>query len=174
MSTDPSNPVPTIEPLHPITPRPIRILILVPFPSSIFPSAQSLSGPWTSQADIAPQAVRTYFSQNAYDLPLGSNAIYMGDRWRPSLLGSSRYIWYPLDWSSGSPTLVHADVWTVNLQAGAYHFHFLLTPQSLFDRDLSHHPTETLDFELPRVISLTCHMGRLFLILIGFFFFFSW
>ena len=79
---------------------------------------QSLSGPWSSQADVAPQAVRTYFSQNAYDLPLGSNAIYMGDRWRPDLLGSSRYVWYPLDFSSGSPTLVHADVWSVNLQSG--------------------------------------------------------
>ena len=43
----------------------------------------------------------------------------MGDRWRPDLLGSSRYIWYPLDFSSGAPTIVHADVWTVNLAAGA-------------------------------------------------------
>ncbi|KAI0079984.1 galactan 1,3-beta-galactosidase [Panus rudis PR-1116 ss-1] len=90
-----------------------------PNPNKWF-SASSLSGPWSSQADIAPSAVRTYFSQNAYDLPLGSNAIYMGDRWRPSLLGSSRYIWYPLDFSSGSPTLVHADVWSVNIQAGTY------------------------------------------------------
>ncbi|THH21295.1 hypothetical protein EW146_g239 [Bondarzewia mesenterica] len=85
-----------------------------------FFSAQSLSGNWSSQADIAPANIRTYFSQNNYDMPLGSNAIYMGDRWRPSLLGSSRYIWYPLDWSSGSPQIVHADVWKVNLSAGTY------------------------------------------------------
>jgi hypothetical protein len=51
-------------------------------------------------------------------MPLGSNAIYMGDRWRPDLLGSSRYIWYPLDFSSGSPQIVHADVWNINLAAG--------------------------------------------------------
>lgn len=44
----------------------------------------------------------------------------MGDRWRPDLLGSSRYIWYPLDWSSGSPKLVAADMWSVNLSAGTY------------------------------------------------------
>ena len=44
----------------------------------------------------------------------------MGDRWRPDLLGSSRYIWYPLDWSSGSPQIVPADVWSVNLNAGTY------------------------------------------------------
>ncbi|EJD04256.1 Arabinanase/levansucrase/invertase [Fomitiporia mediterranea MF3/22] len=90
-----------------------------PNPNKFF-KASSLSGPWSSQADIAPESTRTYFSQNAFDLPLGSNAIYMGDRWRPSLLGSSRYIWYPLDWSSGSPQIVPADVWSVNVNAGTY------------------------------------------------------
>lgn len=53
-------------------------------------------------------------------MALGSNAIYMGDRWRPDLLGSSRYIWLPLDWSSGTPTLVQADVWSINLSAGRF------------------------------------------------------
>lgn len=81
--------------------------------------SQSLAGPWSAQQDIAPEATRTWYSQNAYDLPLGSSAIYMGDRWRPDLLGSSRYIWYPLDFSSGAPQIVHADVWSVNVQAGA-------------------------------------------------------
>ncbi|KAI0705850.1 glycosyl hydrolase [Cytidiella melzeri] len=85
-----------------------------------FFSASSLSGPWSAQQDIAPAATRTWYSQNAFDLPLGSNAIYMGDRWRSDVLGSSRYIWYPLDFSSGSPQIVHADVWTVNLSAGTY------------------------------------------------------
>ncbi|KAI0797866.1 galactan 1,3-beta-galactosidase [Abortiporus biennis] len=90
-----------------------------PNPNKFF-SSSSISGGWTSEADIAPSATRTWFSQNAYDLPLGSNGIYMGDRWRPSLLGSSSYIWYPLDFSSGNPMIVHADVWNVNVQAGTY------------------------------------------------------
>ncbi|GLB36530.1 putative glycosyl hydrolases family 43 [Lyophyllum shimeji] len=90
-----------------------------PNPNKFF-SASSLAGPWSSQADIAPSATRTYFSQNAFDLPINNFAIYMGDRWRPSLLGSSRYIWYPLSWSSGVPQIVHADVWIVNLAAGTY------------------------------------------------------
>ncbi|KAI5115555.1 hypothetical protein M0805_001884, partial [Coniferiporia weirii] len=90
-----------------------------PNPNKIF-SSSSLSGPWSSQADIAPEDTNTYFSQNAFDLPLGSNAIYMGDRWRPDLLGSSRYIWYPLDWSSGSPQIVPADVWSIDISAGTY------------------------------------------------------
>lgn len=58
--------------------------------------------------------------QNTFELPLGSNAIYMGDRWRPSLLGSSRYMWFPLIWDSGSPKIAYADVWTVNPSAGTY------------------------------------------------------
>ncbi|KAL5495549.1 hypothetical protein ACEPAI_1012 [Sanghuangporus weigelae] len=90
-----------------------------PNPNKFFQSS-SLSGPWSAQADIAPASTRTYFSQNAFDLPLGSNAIYMGDRWRPSLLGSSRYIWYPLDFSTGSPRIVLADVWSVDVSAGTY------------------------------------------------------
>ncbi|KAI0736206.1 glycosyl hydrolase [Fomitopsis betulina] len=82
--------------------------------------ADSISGTWSSQADIAPEDTNTYYSQNAYDLPLGTNAIYMGDRWESSLLGNSRYMWYPLSWSSGDPQIVYADLWTVDLAAGTY------------------------------------------------------
>ncbi|PPR00261.1 hypothetical protein CVT24_005009 [Panaeolus cyanescens] len=91
-----------------------------PNPNKFF-TANSLSGPWSSQADIAPQAVRTYFSQNTYDMLISSNfAIYMGDRWRPSLLGSSRYMWFPMTWDSGSPKIIPADVWSINLSAGTF------------------------------------------------------
>ncbi|KAG5339912.1 hypothetical protein C0989_003059 [Termitomyces sp. Mn162] len=78
-------------------------------------------GPWSTQTDIAPVATRTYFSQNTFDLLINDNlAIYMGDRWRPSLLGSSRYIWFPLSWSTGIPQIVHTDVWSVDLSSGTY------------------------------------------------------
>ncbi|KAF8973856.1 galactan 1,3-beta-galactosidase [Flammula alnicola] len=90
-----------------------------PNPNKFF-TASSLAGPWSSQADIAPEAVNTYFSQNAFDMPIGNFSIYMGDRWRPSLLGSSRYIWYPLSWNTGIPQIVAADVWSVDLSAGTY------------------------------------------------------
>lgn len=53
-------------------------------------------------------------------MPLGSSAIYMGDRWRPDVLGSSTYIWYPLSWSTGVPQIVAADVWSFDLIAGTY------------------------------------------------------
>lgn len=44
----------------------------------------------------------------------------MGDRWRPSLLGSSRYIWYPVTWNTGTPQITLADVWSVNLSSGTF------------------------------------------------------
>ena len=44
----------------------------------------------------------------------------MGDRWRSDILGTSTYIWYPIDFSGSVPTLVHADVWDVNIAAGTY------------------------------------------------------
>ncbi|KAJ7293808.1 galactan 1,3-beta-galactosidase [Mycena rebaudengoi] len=90
-----------------------------PNPNKFFTSS-SLSSPFSAQADLAPTAVRTFFSQNAFDMPLGTNGIYMGDRWRPELLGSSRYIWLPISWASGRPQLVWADVWTLNIAAGTF------------------------------------------------------
>lgn len=54
-------------------------------------------------------------------MPINANfGIYMGDRWRPSLLGSSRYMWFPLSWSTGRPQIVQADVWSLNLAAGTF------------------------------------------------------
>ncbi|EPT03669.1 hypothetical protein FOMPIDRAFT_49235 [Fomitopsis schrenkii] len=90
-----------------------------PNPNKYF-YANSISGSWSSQADITPEDTNTYYSQNAYDLPLGPNAVYMGDRWQSSLLGNSRYMWYPLSWASGDPQIVYADLWTVDLAAGTY------------------------------------------------------
>ncbi|KAH6916781.1 galactan 1,3-beta-galactosidase [Coprinopsis sp. MPI-PUGE-AT-0042] len=84
-------------------------------------TANSLSGPWSGESDIAPSNTRTYFSQNTYNLPISQNfAIYMGDRWRPTQLGGSRYVWYPLVWTNGPPKIVASDVWSVNLAAGTY------------------------------------------------------
>ncbi|KAJ2933574.1 hypothetical protein H1R20_g3510, partial [Candolleomyces eurysporus] len=85
-------------------------------------TASSLAGPWSAESDIAPRNTRTYFSQNTFNLPLSQNsAIYMGDRWRPSLLGSSRYMWYPMTWSNGNlPQIVPADVWSVDTASGTY------------------------------------------------------
>ncbi|KIK70399.1 carbohydrate-binding module family 35 protein [Collybiopsis luxurians FD-317 M1] len=91
-----------------------------PNPNKVF-TATSLAGPWSAQVDIAPTATNTYYSQNAFDMLLGTSGIYMGDRWKSDQLGSSTYIWFPLTWSSsGLPTVTHADVWSVNIAAGTF------------------------------------------------------
>ncbi|KAI5830107.1 glycoside hydrolase family 43 and carbohydrate-binding module family 35 protein [Schizophyllum commune Tattone D] len=90
-----------------------------PNPNKFF-TASSIDGTFSSQADIAPSNTRTYYSQNTFELPLGDDVLYAGDRWRPSLLGSSRYIWLPLTFDSGKPQLVWADVWSVDINAGTY------------------------------------------------------
>ncbi|OBZ75230.1 hypothetical protein A0H81_04432 [Grifola frondosa] len=62
-----------------------------PNPNKWF-SASSLAGPWSAQADIAPGARAHVLLAERVRPPLGANAIYMGDRWRSDLLGSSSYI----------------------------------------------------------------------------------
>jgi hypothetical protein len=44
----------------------------------------------------------------------------MGDRWHSTALAGSSYMWFPMTWSSGSPQIVRADVWSLDLAAGTY------------------------------------------------------
>ncbi|KIJ32111.1 carbohydrate-binding module family 35 protein [Sphaerobolus stellatus SS14] len=91
-----------------------------PNPNKYF-SSKSISGTWSSEADLAAQYTRTYYSQNNYDLPLSNgNAIYMGDRWRSAVLGDSRYVWLPLDFSSGSPKILQAEDWSIDSNSNSW------------------------------------------------------
>ncbi|TFK30708.1 galactan 1,3-beta-galactosidase [Coprinopsis marcescibilis] len=92
-----------------------------PNPNKVL-TATSLSGPWSGESDIAPPSTRTYFSQSTFIIPISQNfAVYMGDRWRPTQLGGSRYVWYPLVWNGTSPArIVPSDVWSLNVAAGTY------------------------------------------------------
>ncbi|KZT60607.1 carbohydrate-binding module family 35 protein, partial [Calocera cornea HHB12733] len=91
-------------------------------------SAPSLSGPWTKPKDIAPSKLRTYFSQNTYDLVLqpgddqgrGMMSLYMGDRWKSNQLGKSSYIWLPMTWSDDDGVwLDWIDIFSVDVKTGA-------------------------------------------------------
>nr|GAT43613.1 galactan 1,3-beta-galactosidase [Mycena chlorophos] len=91
-----------------------------PNPNKYF-SASSISSTFSAQADLTAEATNTFYSQNAYDWPLASgNAIYMGDRWNANVLSISSYIWLPLSWATGVPQLTWADVWSVDLETGAW------------------------------------------------------
>ena len=69
-------------------------------PNKVF-TASSLAGPWTGGSDIAPADVKTYGSQNTFELVIkGSKAttyIYMGDYWDSKGGASSNYTWLPMN-----------------------------------------------------------------------------
>lgn len=90
------------------------------------PSVAGLSGPWSSSpVDIAPAGLKTYNSQNTFDLAVSGTSqtsyIYMGDRWRVNVLGNSSYVWQRISFpssGSGTPTLDYADVWSLDVSTG--------------------------------------------------------
>ncbi|MBW0463271.1 hypothetical protein O181_002986 [Austropuccinia psidii MF-1] len=84
--------------------------------------ASHLSGPWSGASLIAPKDIKTYFSQNAYELAIQGNEttsfIYIGDRWFPSALGTSKYVWLPLMKKDSVLQLQWADVWSIDIATG--------------------------------------------------------
>lgn len=70
--------------------------------------ATSLAGPWSEWAEFADDGANTYSSQTSFILPFGDSAIYMGDRWQPSNLMRSTYVWLPLSISG------ETDIWLTN------------------------------------------------------------
>jgi beta-galactosidase len=62
--------------------------------------ADSMLGPWQEMGNpfVGADANTTFQSQSTYVLPMPGKEgqfIYMGDRWKPSDLADSRYIWLP-------------------------------------------------------------------------------
>ncbi|OAQ58860.1 glycosyl hydrolase family 43 protein [Pochonia chlamydosporia 170] len=83
---------------------------------NVYSYAKSLSGPWSSWTTFADVGSNTYWSQTNYILPFGESAIYMGDRWQPSNLMRSTYIWLPLDISGSKVTLKNRSSWVPNVK----------------------------------------------------------
>ncbi|KAM0096683.1 hypothetical protein ACP6JE_008821 [Aspergillus fumigatus] len=83
-----------------------------------YTTSTSLSGPWSSWANFAPSGSNTFNSQTTFILGVGDTVMYyhpshpvqpityMGDRWVPSNLMASTYIWLPLTISGTTATLV--------------------------------------------------------------------
>jgi hypothetical protein len=84
---------------------------------NVYSYARSLSGPWSSWATFADVGANTYNSQTSFILPFGQGAIYLGDRWVPSNLMRSTYIWLPLEVSGTSVRLTNRVNWVPNAAA---------------------------------------------------------
>ncbi|KAI0971586.1 carbohydrate-binding module family 35 protein [Xylaria arbuscula] len=87
---------------------------------NVYSTATSLSGPWSSWTTFADVGSNTYSSQTNYILPLGSDAIYMGDRWVSSNLMRSTYVWLPLSFSGTTVSMKNYVNWVPNVSAGTW------------------------------------------------------
>lgn len=88
--------------------------------------ADSLSGPWSQPAPIAPLGTRTWNSQSGFVLTVkGTEAttyLYLGDQWDSYALQDSRYVWLPLVVESSDNkkaiTLEWRDVYDLDVNSG--------------------------------------------------------
>lgn len=84
-------------------------------------------GRWTPHGNFAVDQRRqtTYNSQSCYvfKIPGKENAyMYMGDRWNPSDVGNSRYIWLPVSMRSGYPVVRWYEEWTLSVYDKMYRY----------------------------------------------------
>ena len=66
----------------------------------------------------------TYYTQPAFIFKVeGSEAdayVYVGDRWNPTALRTSQYIWLPLQLGGGTASMNYAAEWDLDVAAGTY------------------------------------------------------
>jgi hypothetical protein len=86
---------------------------------NVYSTASTISGPWSAWKTFADVGSHTYNSQTNFILPLGDNAIYMGDRWVKDNLMRSTYIWLPLLLSGTTASMKNAVNWVPNVAAGS-------------------------------------------------------
>lgn len=86
--------------------------------------ASSISGSWNGPYGIAPEAEKTYNSQNTFELTIqGSKKttyIYMGDSWDSKGGPSSNYVWLPMkvDEQGKRVTLEYHAQWKIDVNTG--------------------------------------------------------
>ncbi len=89
-----------------------------------YTTATSLAGPWSSWSVFAPPGSNTLNSQTAFVLPVtgssGTTFMYMGDRWTPSSLGTSPYIWLPLEVDGANTTMSWHTAWSIDTSLGTW------------------------------------------------------
>ncbi len=89
-----------------------------------YTTATSLAGPWSSWSSFAASYSNTFNSQTTFVLPVtgssGTTFMFMGDRWIPSDLSDSPYIWLPLTVSGATISMQWHDSWSLNISAGTW------------------------------------------------------
>lgn len=89
-----------------------------------YTTATSLAGPWSAWSAFAPPGSNTLNSQTTFILPVagssGTTFMYMGDRWTPSSLGTSPYIWLPLQVNGANVTMSWHTTWSIDTATGLW------------------------------------------------------
>jgi hypothetical protein len=85
-------------------------------------AAESIWGPWEELGNpclgSGSQITNTFESQPTYILPVAgrrSAFIYLGDRWRPENAIDGRYVWLPIEFRHGVPTISWRDEWDLSV-----------------------------------------------------------
>ena len=83
--------------------------------------ANTIWGPWQELGNpcIGPgaQIANTFESQGTYLLPVPGNPdafIFAADRWRPQNAIDGRYVWLPVEFCHGVPTIAWRDQWNLH------------------------------------------------------------
>lgn len=89
---------------------------------NVYSTAVSLGGPWSEMKNIAPPETNTYNSQSGMLIQVtgskGTVVVYAGERWNPTSLWDSRYIWLPVEIVQGKFQLKAPCPWSINVRAG--------------------------------------------------------
>jgi hypothetical protein len=88
-----------------------------------YATATSIAGTWTAWRSFAPSGTNTCNSQTTQILPVTGTTttsyVFLGDRWNPSALADSRYVWQPLTISGTTVTMTCQASWTIDTATGA-------------------------------------------------------
>jgi len=82
--------------------------------------AESVFGPWQELGNPAegPGAERTFEAQSTYILPVPGKEdafIFMADIWRPENAIDGRYVWLPIVFKDGKPTISWLEEWDLSV-----------------------------------------------------------
>ena len=82
--------------------------------------ADRMLGEWEYLGNpcVGDDANLTFHSQSTYVLPISEKRgayIFMADRWNARQLNDSRYIWLPIQFKGGKPTLQWTDAWNLSV-----------------------------------------------------------
>jgi hypothetical protein len=84
-------------------------------------SADSILGEWEELGNpclgTGAQIANTFESQPTFVLPVQGRAgafIFMADRWRPENAIDGRYVWLPVEFRHGLPTITWRDEWNLS------------------------------------------------------------